>query len=32
MQDCRKAVEKANPADGFEVILKNALQLLSGKK
>lgn len=32
MQDCRKAVEKANPADGFEVMLKNALQLLSGKK
>ena len=31
-QDARKAVEKANPADGFEVILKNALQLLSGKK
>lgn len=31
-QDARKAVEKANPSDGFEVILKNALQLLSGKK
>ena len=32
MQDSRKAVEKSSASDGFEVILKNALQLLSGKK
>ncbi len=30
--ESRKAVEKANPDDDFETILKNALQLLSGKK
>lgn len=30
--DSRKAVEKSNPNDDFETVLKNALQLLSGKK
>lgn len=30
--ESRKAVEKSSPNDDFETVLKNALQLLSGKK
>lgn len=32
MPECRKAVEKSGSGDSFETVLKNALQLLSGKK
>ncbi len=32
MPESRKAVEKCNADDDFETVLKNALQLLSGKK
>lgn len=32
LPECRKAVEKSNASDDFEVVLKNALQQLSGKK
>ena len=32
LQDCRKAVEKSSASDNFELVLKNALQLLSGNK